>query len=85
MSSRYVNQIECGRKRVSEGIGDHYKIETNYDGTIKENIEDRWEPIQPVFISAQTGQGKNFFIENTLIPYVRELNHKFLLTHFDML
>lgn len=76
MSSRYVNQIECGRKRVSEGIGDHYKIETNYDGTIKENIEDRWEPIQPVFISAQTGQGKNFFIENTLIPYVRELNHK---------
>lgn len=29
-----------------------------------------------MFISAQTGQGKNFFIENKLIPYVRELNRK---------
>ena len=32
--------------------------------------------MQPVFISAQTGKGKNYFIENTLIPYVRELNYK---------
>ena len=30
--------------------------------------------MQPVFISAQTGKGKNYFIEKTLIPYVRELN-----------
>lgn len=76
MSYRHVNQIECGRKRVSDGIGDHYKIELNYDGTIKDGIENRWEPIQSVFISAQTGQGKNYFIENVLIPYVKELNYK---------
>lgn len=85
MSCRHVYQVECGRKTVTEGIGNHYKIEIiekvkeNYLGNekiIKENTEDRWEPLQPVFISAQTGQGKNYFIENTLIPYVRELNCK---------
>lgn len=32
--------------------------------------------MQPVFISAQTGQGKNYFVENTLIPYLKELNYK---------
>lgn len=69
-----VYQIECGNKRVTEGIGDHYKIEIKYD-SIEQDINDRWEPTQPVFISAQTGQGKNYFIEHTLIPYVRELNH----------
>lgn len=76
MSCRHVYQVECGRKKVTEGIGDHYKIEIDYNGRIKEKIEDRWEPLQPVFISAQTGQGKNYFIENTLIPYVRELNYR---------
>lgn len=76
MSCRYVYQVECGKKTVTEGIGDHYKIDTDYDCKIKKNTEDRWEPSQPVFISAQTGQGKNYFIENTLISYVRELNLK---------
>ena len=75
MSYRHVYQVECGRKKVTEGIGDHYKIEiADYNYKIKRGITDRWEPSQPVFISAQTGQGKNFFIEKTLIPYVRKLN-----------
>lgn len=76
MGCRHVCQIECGRKTVTEGIGDHYKIELDYYGRIRKNIKNKWEPLQPVFISAQTGQGKNYFIENTLIPYVRELNIK---------
>lgn len=76
MGCRHVYQIECGRKTVTEGIGDHYKIELDYDRKIKKDSKNRWEPLQPVFISAQTGQGKNYFIENTLIPYVRELNIK---------
>lgn len=85
MSCRHVYQIECGRKTVTKGIGDHYKIEItkkwkkeglNRGKIIKEGTQDRWEPLQPVFISAQTGQGKNYFIENTLILYVRELNYK---------
>ena len=85
MSCRHVYQIECGDKRVTEGIGDHYKIGITeelkkdcfgWKKIIKEGTKDRWEPLQPVFISAQTGQGKNYFIENTLIPYVRELNYK---------
>lgn len=76
MDYRHVNQIECGRKKVVEGIGEHYKVEIDDDGNIKENIEDRWEPVQPVFISAQTGQGKNYFVENTLISYVKELNYQ---------
>ena len=70
-----VEQIKCGSKNVTDGIGDHYKIEIKY-GSIEQGADDRWEPSQPVFISAQTGQGKNYFIEHSLIPYVRELNHK---------
>lgn len=71
-----VSQIECGEQNVAEGIGDHFKIEIDDHARIKENTEDRWEPSQPVFISAQTGQGKNFFIENTLIPYVKKINYE---------
>lgn len=74
MGCRHVYQVECGRKTVTEGIGEDYKIELDYNKQIKEDSENRWEPLQPVFISAQTGQGKNYFIEKTLIPYVRELN-----------
>lgn len=74
MSFRHVSQVECGRKKVSDGIGDHYKIEIQENLKIKKDDKNHWGPRQPVFISAQTGQGKNWFIENTLIPYVRELN-----------
>jgi len=56
---------------VADGIGDHYKIDLK-----RKMAVDRWEPSQPVVISAQTGNGKNYFIENVLIEYVRELNHK---------
>lgn len=76
MSRRYVYQIPCGGQRVTEGIGDHYKIETLEDSSIVTGIEDRWEPLQPIFISAQTGRGKNYFIENELIPYVKDLNYR---------
>lgn len=76
MSDRYVCPIECGRCSVTEGIGDHFKIETNVDGNIKTGTDEKWEPAQPVFISAQTGQGKNYFIEHSLIPYVRNLNYR---------
>lgn len=68
-------QIECGRKRVADGIGDAFKINTRHNFEI-ETDTDKWEPNQPVFISAQTGQGKNYFVENTLLPYIRELNRK---------
>lgn len=73
---RQVKQIECGKLTVADGVGDHYKIDTDCQNEILTNTEERWEPLQPVFISAQMGQGKNYFIENTLLPYVRELNHR---------
>lgn len=81
MSSRHVHPIACNKRgenrvTVTQGIGDHYKIETLRDSSIVAGIEGRWEPSQPVFISAQTGQGKNYFIEHELIPYVKELNHR---------
>ncbi|MBD5155771.1 MAG: DEAD/DEAH box helicase family protein [Oscillibacter sp.] len=79
MSNRHVYPIPCGEQRVADGVGKHYQIELRKDYTldIATGTPDRWEPSQPVFISAQTGQGKNFFIENTLIPYVRDvLNYK---------
>ena len=76
MSSKNVVQVECGIKNVNDGIGEHYKVETDYNHKIEANSIDRWEPIQPVFICAQTGRGKNYFIEHALLPYVRELNYR---------
>lgn len=84
-----LSQINCGLQYVSEGIGDHYKVNTikhhkirgyriekTKDYLMGDRTIDRWEPAQPVFISAQTGRGKNTFIEKDLIPYIRELNLK---------
>lgn len=71
----HVYSIACGKQKVTEGIGDHFKIETEYNGKIRAGVPNRWEPLQPIFISAQTGQGKNYFIENELIPYVEKLNY----------
>ena len=76
-----THSVPCGKKHVAEGIDNHYQIELTYKSEISLDIDDRWEPAQPVFISAQTGQGKNYFIENTLIPYVRELNHQKATNH----
>lgn len=75
MSQRFVKQIECGSKTVIDGIGEHFKIDS-LDYKIKTGICDKWKHSQPVFISAPTGQGKNYFIENALIPYVHEMNYK---------
>lgn len=79
-SMRYINGFEgekkeCGRRRVSEGLGDAYKIEMNHEWKIRKDLEGIWNHTKPVFISAQTGQGKNYFIENILLKYVRSLNH----------
>jgi len=85
-----LHQVDCSSSRyVSDGIGDHYKInliedhklgtrghrvERTIDNRIGDRTVNRWEPSQPIIISAQTGQGKNTFIEKTLLLYVRELN-----------
>lgn len=52
---------KCNNYYVSDGIGDGYK---------------HWESPKPVFISAQTGRGKNSFIEDVLIPYIKDLNYR---------
>lgn len=76
MDARHVVQVECNRKTVAEGIGEHYKIKIGQNHKIETNIYNRWNPKQAVVISAQTGQGKNFFMENDLIPYVKKLNYE---------
>lgn len=75
MAPQYVAQIECGNQKVADGIGNHYKVEIGYDYDIKRKSCDRWEPDQPVYISAQTGQGKNYFVEKNVIPHVIQLNY----------
>ena len=76
-------QVESGAVRVADRVIDAFKIymkreykKGRYKWKIARDTEDRWEPRKPVYISAQTGQGKNYFIENRLLPYVRELNNK---------
>ena len=51
---------KCSDPYVSDGIGIGYEL---------------WECEKPVLLSAQTGSGKNTFIEKVLIPYRKELNY----------
>lgn len=44
---------------------------------IKEGYKE-WIPATPVIISAQTGSGKNYFVENVLLPYAYNKNAKIL-------
>lgn len=62
--SSYVREILMKDYYVSDGIQEDFKS---------------WLPTSPVFISAQTGRGKNHFIENTLLPYIIENNLKLLV------
>lgn len=60
---KYNFQIhKCGDKRVADVI-----VEDDFKN---------WKSDIPVFISAQMGKGKNYFIENKLLRYVEELNIK---------
>lgn len=76
MDARHVVQVECNRKTVADGIGEHYKIIIGQNHKIKTNTCNRWNPRQAVIISAQTGQGKNYFVEKVLIPYVKKMNYE---------
>lgn len=49
------NRIKLNINYVSNIIGDDYK---------------EWKPGDVIIIDAQTGTGKNYFIENTLIPWI---------------
>lgn len=53
--------IKCGSRWVSDGIGESFKD---------------WTPDKPVFISSPTGGGKNTFVENVLMPFIEQRNHK---------
>lgn len=59
-----VTEIKLSSKYVNEGIGEDYK---------------EWDSYNPVFISAQTGMGKNTFIEDVLIKTTNELKRKILI------
>lgn len=76
MDARHVVQVECNKKTVADGIGEHYKIIIGQNHRIETNTCNRWNPRQAVVISAQTGQGKNYFVEKVLIPYVKKLNYE---------
>ncbi len=49
-----IEKKTCGELWVSDGLGSDYQY---------------WNHSQPIFISAQTGKGKNHFIMNQLIPF----------------
>ena len=50
---------------MSDAVGDDYLM--------------RWIPSTPVFLSSQTGTGKNYFVQNVLVPTVMKYNR----THSD--
>lgn len=83
---------ECRGQWVSDGIGDDFKIAIVYNYLTGQSKIERssrkrrfdtckWEPRQPVIISAPTGGGKNTFVEKDLPEYIRELNHRYKTNH----
>ena len=63
---------ECGSVHVSDGIGDDYKIELQ-DGYPNDNVN-TWRTYQPILIWAPTSSGKNYFVNERLVPYVKDLS-----------
>lgn len=59
-----VEIIEPDSKYVTDGIGQNFKY---------------WTSRNPVFISAQTGMGKNTFVENVLIEDALQNNYRILI------
>lgn len=59
-----INCHECKGTFVSDGIGEAFKT---------------WTFMTPVLISAQTGKGKNTFIENSLLKFASETKSKTLI------
>ena len=76
--------IECGDALISDGIGLAYQIFGNLD-SLSSTMLSRyransiannsvWKHDVSVLIWAPTGRGKNYFVENQLLPYVQTLN-----------
>lgn len=62
---KFIDDVLCFSEigSVVEAIGDDYT---------------KWIPATPVIISAQTGSGKNYFVENVLLPYAYKNRVKIL-------
>lgn len=64
LENNFITRFCLNSKYISDGIGEEYM---------------NWAAQNPVFISAQTGTGKNTFIENTLIKYASSIGEKVLI------
>ena len=73
---RRLHTVKCVEKYVSDGIKDQFKIGLRHKFKIEKNVDDKWEARQPIFLSAPTGSGKNTFIENTFLQYIKNLNYE---------
>lgn len=67
------NEPKVALVPLSQHLLDNAKImlsEKQYvSDAIGEDYFTKWTPASPVFVSAQTGAGKNYFIEEVLIPH----------------
>lgn len=65
------------REKISVGeiqLDFHFDDQERYLDKVLCSEIDNWKPSTPVVISAQTGAGKNHFIQNTLLPKLIEEN-----------
>ena len=69
--------MEWLREKISIGqirLNFHFDDKERYLDRFLCSEIDNWNPSTPVVISAQTGAGKNYFIQNTLLPKLIEEN-----------
>lgn len=52
----------------------HYSTNSCYVTDAIQDAYEKWQPEIPVFISAPTGSGKNYFVQQKLLPYVMTYN-----------
>ena len=65
------------RENMSDGkinMDFHFDDKKRYLDAFLEDEIDKWSPERPVIISAQTGAGKNHFIQKTLLPKLIDEN-----------
>lgn len=61
------------QKNIAYIFNDHVQYVSDAIGT---DWLYKWTPNVPVIISAQTGRGKNFFIQNTIVPEILKHNRQ---------
>ena len=74
---QYFNSCFPGREHFHAIY--HYSTNSCYVTDAIQDAYEKWQPEIPVFISAPTGSGKNYFVQQKLLPQLLLFHNHYLL------